>query len=228
MAKITLFFKSHAIGVHELALESTVVGRDASCDIRIDSSAIAGRHAVIEQKAGKFSIRPLAPGNRVAVNNEAITLHPLSHGDIIRIGKHSMGFAEDAITLDFTQHKAAAEADNGYLDEEFEDDDRFSELVNTINTLPNGCIQILSGEHLGKVIPLQRSLLRLGITGNECAVIAHRSDGYYLSHLEGTTPPLVNGESIGEHSVLLGEGSIIRIGQIEMRFHQEMPKAAVI
>ena len=81
---------------------------------------------------------------------------------------------------------------------------------------------------MGKIISLYPPLVRLGLTGRECAMVSRRRDGYYLSYLEGEKPPLVEGQSIGEQSVLLQDGDIIRLDGIEMRFYEDTAQAADI
>ncbi|MES9934562.1 MAG: FHA domain-containing protein [Candidatus Sedimenticola sp. PURPLELP] len=218
MAKLTLFYKSRAMDVHRLGEGETVIGRSSECDLQIDSPAIAYEHALIWSDGPSFKVRPAQSDTEVLVNNRLVKEHTLTHGDLIKVGKHVLGFSKSAITIDFP--KSPAHPSISPHEELPADPPNLERIVNSIDTLPNGCIQVLNGEHLGKILRLQRSLMRLGIKGDECAVIAHRSDGYYLSHLEGEKPPLINGTSIGEHSVKLHEGCIIELGKITMRFHE--------
>ncbi len=51
------------------------------------------------------------------------------------------------------------------------------------------------------------------------AVIAHRNDGYFLSHLEGEASPKVGDTSIGDKAWQLNEGDVIQIGNIKMQFY---------
>ncbi|WP_135607002.1 FHA domain-containing protein [Solemya velesiana gill symbiont] len=152
------------------------------------------------------------------MNNYPIEKHTLTHGDLIKVGKHVLGFSKSAITIDFPRPSPTPEVSVAKKD--IESGPNLERIVSTIDTLPTGCIQVLTGEHIGKILRLQRSLMRLGIRGDECAVIAHRSDGYYISHLEGDTPPLINGTSIGQRSIKLEEGCTIQLGAITMRFHE--------
>ncbi len=79
-------------------------------------------------------------------------------------------------------------------------------------------LQIISGEHIGRIIPLNRNMVRIGKAGGDCAMIAHRNGGYYLSYLEGGMPAL-NGMPIGDETVLLSEGSTIEIGGTQLQFY---------
>jgi hypothetical protein len=99
-------------------------------------------------------------------------------------------------------------------------EDAIDQIVNRIDALPSGYIQVQSGEFLGRIIFLNRSLTRLGVSADSCAVIAHRSDGYYLSHLDGDTPPSLNGESIGDRTMKLKDGDTIDVQGVPMKFHK--------
>lgn len=227
MPKLTLCFKGRFIGLHNLTETTTTIGRAPDAEIHIESLAIAERHATIKQVKERYLISPIAD-HKTWINRRLIDgPTQLKHGDIVKIGKHELFYSENATDLNrpmkdnveqMDQHKRPVSAFCQSLDQ----------LVNSLNTLPSGTIQILSGSHLGKIIPLQRGLTRLGLTGNECAVIAHRNDGYYLSHLEGDTPPKVNNRSIGNHTVRLQEGVEITLGDTKMRFHEEIAHSAAI
>jgi hypothetical protein len=140
----------------------------------------------------------------------------LEHGDIIQVGKHTFSFAESAFKVAFAN------------DEEME----VKPVISDANALPAvdpdsvpsdaGWLQILNGSHLGRIIPLSSKLTRLGKTGKDCAIIAHRSDGYYLSHLAGKHTPMVGDESIGEKSYRLQDGDIVDVGSIRVLFSSGM------
>lgn len=80
-------------------------------------------------------------------------------------------------------------------------------------------LQIINGEHIGRIIPLNRKLIRIGKAGGDCAMITHRDDGYFLSYLEGSMPTL-NGMPIGEETVQLTDGSTIEIGNTQLQFYR--------
>lgn len=103
----------------------------------------------------------------------------------------------------------------------------FDALIRDLDALPTGFVQVISGDHIGRIIILNRSMTRLGLSGKACAVIANRGDeGYFLTPLEGKTFPLVDGKSTGDSTIKLSEGAIIEIDGIEMRFHQGNAAAA--
>jgi hypothetical protein len=79
----------------------------------------------------------------------------------------------------------------------------------------------MSGSHIGRTIRLDRAMTRLGKNGQASAMIARREDGYYISHLEGDTPPEVNDRSIADTSHSLRDGDRVRIGRLELHFYTD-------
>lgn len=230
MAKLTLFYKGRAIKTLVVDKERLTIGRKQNCDMIIDSMAVEPVHAIISQSGNQHFIKPSSASEQLIVNHNTIdTPHTLTHGDVIQIGQYTLSFAESAVTLNFEKSTHQSEKKpEPVVAQNNTDADPLDQLVGSLNVLPRSCLQVISGEHLGKTIPLHRALLRLGLSGNQCAIIAHRSDGYYLSHLEGECLPVVDGEQVMDKSILLQDGSVIQIGDIRLRFHEEIAKAAAI
>lgn len=80
-------------------------------------------------------------------------------------------------------------------------------------------VQILSGPNAGKELELVKNLTTLGKPGVQVAVLARRPHGYFLTHVEGATFPVVNGESLGEHLRQLNDHDIIELAGVKMEFY---------
>lgn len=194
MAKLTLFFKDRKLKVFALDQRAATIGRDQDCTIQIDSLAVEPQHARLEPEPEGLRIVPIEPLTSISVNHQPHDSWRLENGDRIQIGKHELVFDADtpAITAD--------------------------PAVTPLRKLATGWLQIMSGSHLGRTIRLDRAMTRLGKSGTGNAVIARREDGYYLSHLEGATPPCINGQSIGEISAPLKDGDRLDIGGLILHF----------
>ena len=80
-------------------------------------------------------------------------------------------------------------------------------------------IQILNGPNAGKELELVKNLTTLGKPGVQVAVLARRPHGYFLTHVEGVTFPVVNGESLGENLRQLNDHDIIELAGVKMEFY---------
>lgn len=78
--------------------ETTLIGRDPSCDIVLDDSAVSRQHAKIrvveEEGKKKFVLHDLASENGTFVNGEAIAKHELADGDQVLIGRIKLVFKQ--------------------------------------------------------------------------------------------------------------------------------------
>jgi len=206
MPKLTLSFKGQSISVHRLEEGKTLVGRDPQCGIVIDSLAVALQHAEVNTEGDRCWVKSLDETNPVMVNNKPVTEARLNHGDLLQIGKHALTLAQDGHVMGV--------GENG----EVEEKSKPAKKPKKGKGGDGAYLQILSGENIGRIIPLKRNMIRLGKAGGDCAVIAHRAGGYYLSHLEGAMPT-VNGVPIGDESVMLTRGSQITIGATSLVFY---------
>jgi pSer/pThr/pTyr-binding forkhead associated (FHA) protein len=208
MPKLTLSFKGHVIDVFHLEKDETCIGRDEGCDIYIDSLAIAPRHALIRQhNENEYQLEALDQAFPVQVNRQQADATPLSHGDVIQIGKHTLTYADDVM-----EHGADL-GSNPKQESDTEEAPLSSDKPST------GMLQILNGENFGRIVPLTRNMTRIGHTGGDCAMISKRDNGYFLSLLEGSHPPIVNRIPIGNGSHQLNDGDIIEVGGTKMQFH---------
>jgi len=228
MAQLKLSFKGHPITVHHFDddSESMIIGRDPGCTMVIDSLAIAPLQAKIIHDQGSCKIIALTDTIPTLVNHHTIQEHTLMHGDVIQMGKHTIAFAEDdqIFASPFSQQTESIETsavnsfDNQPTLEGISSEDIIAvEYQSQLAT----CVQITNGKYFGKVIPIESGLTRLGFNGVATAAIAHRKDGYFLTHLEGSKLPLVNGVVIEERAQQLLDGDKIQIGNIRMIFHHQ-------
>ncbi len=83
---------------------------------------------------------------------------------------------------------------------------------------PLGFIQVLSGPNVGRELELKKSLTTLGKPGVQVAVITRRPHGYFITHVEGSTFPVVNGQALDAQAHHLGDHDIIEIAGVKMEF----------
>ena len=79
-------------------------------------------------------------------------------------------------------------------------------------------IQILNGPNAGKELMLSKALTTLGRPGVQVAVITRRQQGYYITHVEGSSFPVVNGKALGLDATALVNHDIIELSGTKMEF----------
>jgi pSer/pThr/pTyr-binding forkhead associated (FHA) protein len=84
--------------------------------------------------------------------------------------------------------------------------------------LPLAAIQVLSGTGSGKTLDLTKTLTTLGKPGVQVAVIARRPQGYFITHVEGTSFPVVNGKLLDAQAHALTDHDVIEIAGVKMEF----------
>lgn len=207
MAKLTLSFKDKVLKVYYVEPGEMVIGSDPACQIHIDSLALQPRHASITTENRKSVVRDLGTADGTFVDNNRLSKpHQLKHDEEIHVGKHNLLYTTEPVDE---------------LDDELPSpiDPDSSELKIVAKTNPrHAWLQLMNGANVGKTISLTRNMTNIGKAGVQTAVIARRDEGFFISHLEGERPPLVDGQPIGEKSWKLEDGNVIQIGNIKMQF----------
>lgn len=201
MAKLTLSFKDRKLKVFGLQSGDCIIGRDNDCTIHIDSLAVAPRHAQVRAAGESFVVEALDNEAQILVNGEVLSgSHELNEADQIQIGKHTLSFSAEG---------------EGFR------------TPTSVTHLPRDAwFQIHSGSHLGRTIRLDKAFTRIGKPDGHLAVVARRGDGYYLSHLQGDTPPQINERDIGEKATRLKDKDIVSVGQLTVQFYSDQASDA--
>ncbi len=169
------------------------IGRRPYNDIMLDDLTVSGEHAVLLTRAGASVIEDLRSRNGTLVNGEPVIQRALLDGDRIEIGIYRLQYVIDPLTPE---------------------GDRPPEWA---------CVEALSGDGAGKVIAIDRPIVSLSNASGQVAVIARRRNGFFITHLEGTTFPMVNGEPTGLISCLLRADDLIELAGTIFRFSFEPP-----
>lgn len=86
-----------------------------------------------------------------------------------------------------------------------------------------GRIQVLNGTSSGRELILNKALTTLGKPGVQVAVITKRPNGYFITHVEGVTFPIVNGTSTGAQAFALKDHDVIELAGVKMEFYLSKP-----
>ena len=244
MAKLILNIDGVVIKEIVLSKDRTTIGRKASNEIQIDNLSVSGEHAVIMSLMNDCFIEDLNSTNGTFVNGKPIRRHLLNNGDVVEIGKYKLKFVHDskennegteyerttvirtasrfpessesAPPLDIEEIRRSyarnpqstlVQSPHGWTDTE-----KIEEAI------PLGLVQVLNTSLAGRILNLSKELTTIGKKGGDIAVIARRSNGYFLTSVEGEKP-LVNGSPLGGQAQLLCDHDIIQLAGVKMEFY---------
>jgi len=221
--KLTLSFKGKLLKYFPIGEGETIIGSAPENTVFIDSLAIQPRHASITIEGDKAILRDLETPDGTFINNARVdTEYQLKSGDAIRVGKHNLIYTAEPAEIQL-EPPAAVTPEERIPDEAEQPETAAAPAADDIDfearAPRHAFLQILNGQNLGKTISLNRKLTNIGKSGVQMAVIAHRNDGYFLSHLEGEMPPKVGDLSIGDKAWQLNDSDVIQIGNIKMQFY---------
>jgi Inner membrane component of T3SS, cytoplasmic domain len=208
MAKFTIYFKEKVI--HAGVFDSGVVhiGRDESCDLVVDSLAVAPAHAVAVFKDTGCVIKELNDKFPLLINNRPMKECTLQNNDVINIGKHTIVFNTQSAVNAAASSEATKSQDastlNGLLPEKVK--------------MPEAGLQVMNGDHIGRILPLKKAMTRLGREGSGIVVIAHRKEGYFISALQEHDSLVVNHQPLGDRIVKLHHADVVVVDKVPMQF----------
>jgi DNA-binding CsgD family transcriptional regulator len=138
-----------------------VLGRGTDCGLQIDDVEASRRHAVLHVAADSITVEDLGSRNGIRLNGTQIKgVHPLSHGDVLTIGKQDIQLIEE----DERQRRAILTTVQSS-----EDGDRLSdELVKSLD-METGITPVAGLDKLSKREQEVLRLVALGHTHKEIA-----------------------------------------------------------
>jgi pSer/pThr/pTyr-binding forkhead associated (FHA) protein len=92
MVELTLTFERRPVNTFKLDKEVILIGRDPTCDVRIDNVGISRHHARIEKHDKIYTLFDLGSSNGTYVKGQKITQYNLNNGDEINIWNFSIFF----------------------------------------------------------------------------------------------------------------------------------------
>lgn len=243
MAKLVLSMDGLVLKEIMLTKERTTIGRKPHNDIQIDNLAISGEHALIVCILNDAFLEDLNSTNGTYCNSQPVKKHVLKDGDVVELGKYRLKFIKDTpeFAAGSTFEKAfvavpdAAKLTNtprGHTDTMvgFGVETSITDPSATAGwnppegsapkvSEPMGMVQILSGRNAGRELELSKSLTTLGKPGSQVAVITRRPHGYFLTHVEGDSFPILNGRQLDAQAHLLADQDVIEIAGVKMGFY---------
>lgn len=243
MPKLILSMDGLVLKEIPLDQERISIGRKKNNDIQIDNLAISGQHAVITTILNDAFLEDLNSTNGTYVNGQPIKKHVLQANDIVELGKYRLKFIVNSVqqsslsasdfvdtaalepALALPESELTATRGIGTPSSATHTQVISPELRKTLQTTLDGpapdrigVIQVLSGANVGRELVLSKSLVTLGKPGQQVAVITRRPHGYFITHVEGASFPLVNGRALDAQARLLNDHDVIEIAGVKMEF----------
>ena len=246
--KLVLSLDGAVISEYPLAKERVLIGRKPHNDIQIDNLAVSSEHAAVITILSDSFMEDLGSTNGTLVNGQMVKKHFLQNGDVIELGKHRLKYLNDLPsattaedfekTMVMRRPSASAAAEPAKESNLVGEDTltgkqaftgtatarpvNLSAVPHAVNpaapVAANASIQILNGGNAGRVMELTKTLTTLGKPGVQVAVITKRPTGYFITHVEGVTFPVLNGVNLSAQAQLLADHDIIEIAGIKMEF----------
>ena len=216
-------------GEYELNQERLTIGRKPDNDIPIDNLAVSGKHALVITILDDSFLEDLGSTNGSYVNGKLVKKHALKDGDVIAIGKHELKYVNELATADDDDFEKTMIIRPGSASAAVAAAQAAEKAVQSAEPeaptaapagggMPLGRLTVLNGPIAGKELELTKALITLGKPGTQVAVISRRPQGYFLTHIEGSGFPVVNGEEIGAKAYQLKDSDLIELAGIKMEF----------
>ncbi|VAW57035.1 hypothetical protein MNBD_GAMMA07-1416 [hydrothermal vent metagenome] len=232
MAIIILSFNGEIEKEFSLDKEVVTIGRKSDNDIILDNLAISTRHAKIITLMNDSFIEDLNSTNGTLLNGNPVSKNILSHGDVIKFGKHEIKYINsNALSSDDFEKTMIINTTSHGL-EETEGSEEIHQSVGKIiaeiastdiekNDYKKAKIRLHSGVNDGKELTLKKILTTLGKPGVQVAAITRRPTGYFLVHIDGGNndeKPLVNNKVIKQQAHKLHDNDELEVAGIQMTF----------
>lgn len=239
MAKLILSMDGLVLKEISLSKERTTIGRKAHNDIQIDNLAVSGEHGVIVTILNDSFLEDLGSTNGTLVNGQPIKKHFLQPNDVIELGKYKLKYINEApkvaAAADFEKTMvlrpgsmpkpspmatpaAAPKADGDMTQKNPGAASAAPAAASAATQARQGAIQLLSGANVGKELILTKALTTLGKPGVQVAVITRRPQGFFITHVEGASFPVVNGKALDAQAHPLNDHDVIEIAGTKMEF----------
>ncbi len=94
-----------------------------------------------------------------------------------------------------------------------------AEEARSAGSVATPTFEVVQGSGAGRVVPIDREVFVIGRVGLQVAAATRTPDGLRLVHVEGDSPPRINGAALPGEGSLLALGDEIEIAGARLRFH---------
>ncbi len=205
--------------VHKVYLqnESTSVGRHPHHAVVLDDQTVSGNHCTFEQSGlSDVYVVDVGSTNGTYINGKMVRRHLLQNGDVMAIGRYRLKyFSANELT---DEAKTAAMPLDSFSQSSFAPSSFDPGRTVVAGTPLQASLRVLSGSSVGLVMPVVKAVSTYGKPGVALVAIAQRRHGYYVSCMDATEPPTLNGLPIGSDAVLLQDRDVLELAGTAMEF----------
>lgn len=230
MAKLVLSRGETLVNQYFVDRVDLRIGRAEDNDIVVDDPSLSREHALIHAVGEDHIVEDLQSSNGTFIDGRRVYRQILQHRDIIELGAYQLCYLNSRIAADIDLEGTLLVP--GLL--------RGTPSPSSTGTvapavrpgrvlLPGASVRVLAGPEahgLPPVVVLDRVLATFGLPGEALVAIARRPKGCFLSHVEGTRLPRVNGASVGAGPWLLSHGDIVEAAGYRLEFRLDGVAAA--
>ena len=179
--------------------DRTTLGRKPGNDIVLDTMVVSGQHCAFDLVGvADVYLVDLGSTNGTYVNDRMVKERTrLNDGDVIAIGPYR---------IKYLQASEAPSTFGGTM------------AFTPESPLLQGVFTIESGTSAGLEVPVVKAVTTFGKPGVSVVSVAQRRGGYFVTHLGGTTAPVLNGLTLGTDPVMLTDQDVLDLAGTRMRF----------
>jgi hypothetical protein len=188
-----------------LTKDRTTLGRKAGNDIVLDTMVVSGQHCAFDLVGvADVFLQDLGSTNGTYVNDHMVRERTkLRDGDVISIGPYRIKYlqASEAPTTGFGETQTFMSGPDSVMPAQMQ-----------------ATFAVISGSSAGLEVPVVKAVTTFGRPGVAVVSVAHRRNGFFVTHLAGNSVPLLNGQPLGEDAVLLSDQDVLDLAGTQMRF----------
>ncbi len=185
-----------------LTRDRTSLGRKPHNHIVLTDLAVSGEHCMFELKGLGVEVQDMGSTNGTYINGKMIERHLLQEGDVIAIGKFKIHY-HSANELTDEGKTFAMGLDAGYQ---------------ASTGAVQACLKVLTGSSAGLELPVVKAVSTFGKPGVAMIAIAHRRQGYFISCIDATHVPTINGHPISDEPILLLDYDVLELAGTTLEF----------
>lgn len=229
MAKLVLSMNGSVLGNYFLEKERFFIGRKPTCEIQINDQGVSKEHALILTVGNDHILEDLGSTNGTQINGQTTSRQILQNGDVIEVGRYRLKYVSQKAQPDMDYDKTLMTPAFDRTKLRRDDSEKIGESTDSISTavpnarnvktaFPFGAVRGITGELAGQEIELVRAITLLGKPGCS-AIISRRPMGYFLTHVAGKKPPIINGKMISNAPAPLDNLDQIEVGADKLQFY---------